>query len=116
MSGPALRSIRIVTILSNNNEFEIYYAFLEVPVLGDIVDNFRHGETDNLLCGIDFTSGRMLYAKGIQKGEHSLLKINHHPNTRAEFKSIIIYFLTLHKAFGSHRSLPIHRRPVLPGH
>ncbi len=92
MPGPALGSFRLVTILKNNNQVEIPYAFLKVPVRGNIADNFRHGETGNLLCGIDVSSGKILDARGIREGEHSLLKLKHHPDTKAEFRSLTVPF------------------------
>jgi hypothetical protein len=37
-------------------------------------------------------SGKMLEVRGIRKGEHSLLELKYHPDTKAEFRSITVPF------------------------
>ena len=63
MPGPALGTFRIVTVSrAVGAEISIPYAFAKIPVAGNITDNFYHGSTGNLICGIHVETGRLMTA------------------------------------------------------
>jgi len=83
MPGPALGTFRIVTVSRGDGaEIAIPYAFAKVPVAGNITDNFYHGSTGNLVCGIHVESGKLMIAWGAINGSHGqLVEVDKHPNT-----------------------------------
>lgn len=93
MPGPALGTFRLITFLKNNkNELNIPYALMKIPSRGNIIDNFQHGESGNLLCGIDVANGKILNAWGKRKAGFTLLPIERHPETKLEIRGIPVPF------------------------
>lgn len=93
MPGPALGTFRLVTLLQKyNNDVNIPYAFAKIPVRGNIVDNFQHGESGNLVCGIDVSNGRLMHGRGTGKGGRSVLRKEKHPDTQLVFTDFTVPF------------------------
>jgi Sugar-transfer associated ATP-grasp len=83
MPGPALGTFRMVTVSqAEGAEVAVPYAFAKIPVAGNITDNFYHGSTGNLICGIQVETGRLMTAWGANSGKHGqLVEVDTHPNT-----------------------------------
>jgi hypothetical protein len=83
MPGPALGTIRVVTILDGaRGDVLVPYAFVKITTSGNITDNFYHGSTGNLLGGIDISSGRIMCAWGMSDPQPGcLVQVQRHPNT-----------------------------------
>jgi hypothetical protein len=83
MPGPALGTFRVVTVSrAVGSEISIPYAFAKIPVAGNITDNFYHGSTGNLICGIHVETGRLMTAWGANNDTHGLLvEVDTHPDT-----------------------------------
>ena len=89
MPGRALGTFRVVTYLrkdsSDSSTVDIAYALAKCPVVGAINDNFHHGATGNLLCGIDINAGKFKDAWGRKQGQTVVSRILQHPDTGAVF-------------------------------
>lgn len=81
MPGHALGTVRIVTVIDQQDEVLIPYAFIKLPVSGQVLDNFSHGESGNLLCGIDVATGTMMSAFRRPRGRTLLERVDNHPET-----------------------------------
>lgn len=81
MPGDALGTVRIVTVIDRRHQVLVPYAFIKLPVSGQVLDNFSHGESGNLLCGIDVSTGRMMSAFRRPRGRTLLEKVDRHPET-----------------------------------
>lgn len=81
MPGDALGTVRVVTYRTRTDAVRIPYAFIKLPVTGQVLDNFSHGTSGNLLCGIDVTTGRMMSAFHRPAGKFILAKVDAHPET-----------------------------------
>ena len=93
MQGPGLGTFRLNTILRNNKQdVSIPYAFVRVPVRGQIIDNFQHGKSGNLVCAIDVETGKLFHGWGKREGEFKISPIKLHPDTKVEFTSISVPF------------------------
>ena len=91
MGKKALGTIRVVTYVFNNgSKVEVPYTFAKIPIGNSINDNFSHGDTGNLLCGIDPESGRMMKAYGKGQKKVSLTTFKAHPETGIEFEKVTI--------------------------
>ena len=66
MPFPACGMVRVVSYLNKNGKVSIPYAFVTIPSEGQIVSNFMHGYTGNLLAAIDVKNGELL--KGFRFG------------------------------------------------
>lgn len=93
MQGPGLGTFRLNTVLRNNKQdVSIPYAFVRVPVQGQIIDNFQHGKSGNLVCAIDVESGKLFHGWGKRKDEFKISPIKLHPDTKIEFTNITVPF------------------------
>jgi hypothetical protein len=86
MPGEALGTVRVVTVVDRKHEVLIPYAFIKLPVSGQVLDNFSHGQSGNLLCGIDVPTGRMMSAFRRPRGRTLLEKVTRHPETGAQIE------------------------------
>ena len=92
MPGPALATIRVVTIGSGKS-FVVPYAFAKIPVSGNLTDNFHHGESGNLLAGINVAAGTLMSAWGPARQKcGGLRRIEKHPETGAFFQGTPVPF------------------------
>jgi hypothetical protein len=91
MPGLALGTFRLVTLfLRKNQTVVIPYAFAKVPRRDKIVDNFKHGDTGNLLCRVDVENGKMMDGWGKHKGALSISRIDRHPDTLLVFREFTV--------------------------
>ena len=92
MPGPALGTFRVVTVSrAAGEEIAIPYAFAKVPVAGNITDNFYHGSSGNLICGIHVETGRLMTGWGASKAQHGqLVEVDTHPDTGIRFSGFEI--------------------------
>lgn len=81
MSGGALGTVRIMTYRYRDERIGVPYARLKLPVSGALTDNFKHGTSGNLLCGIDVESGTLMTAYGVSDGCVSISGHATHPET-----------------------------------
>lgn len=86
MPGGAMGTVRIMTYRHRDDSVTVPYAFVKLPVSGQVNDNFLHGSTGNLLCGIDVASGCMMTAYGVSPGAVTLESHDTHPETGAVIK------------------------------
>ena len=86
MPGRALGTFRVVTYLRKDSKtVDIAYALAKCPVVGAINDNFHHGATGNLLCGIDIKDGKFKDAWGKKQGQTVVSRVLQHPDTGVVF-------------------------------
>lgn len=83
MPGQALGTVRVVTYAQRDGTVVVPWAFIKLPVSGQVSDNFAHGTSGNLVCGIDVTAGSMTHAFGKKRGEQLMTKFTRHPETDA---------------------------------
>lgn len=76
--GPRLATARVVILVSSSGPI-IHRAVLRIPVGKNMIDNFQHGASGNLLGDIDIDSG--LIANVIGKNGTRLETIPAHPDT-----------------------------------
>ena len=91
MPGRGLGTFRVLTLLQKDkNSVKILYALAKIPVGGNIIDNFKHGESGNLLCGIDVANGKLLSVWGQLSDEQNISRIERHPDTHLLFEEFFI--------------------------
>lgn len=90
MPGPALGTIRIVTLLRQDRATDIIYAFGKAPRRGNLIDNFHHGRTGNLMMAIDIESGLCDDAWAANSHGPGLVRCERHPDTGVAFRSVRI--------------------------
>ena len=76
--GPRLATARVVVLVDDSGPL-IHRAVLRIPVGKNMIDNFRHGATGNLLGAIDVETGELFNFIG-RKGSR-LEPILAHPDT-----------------------------------
>ena len=89
MPYPACGIFRLVSYYSFNNECKLLYMFVTIPVKGQIISNFKHGQTGNLLLGVDMDTGSMTYAYGFNMN-NVIAKFKNHPDSHVPFESVEI--------------------------
>jgi hypothetical protein len=87
MPGLALGTFRLVTLLQRQSQtVTIPYAFVRVPLRVNIIDNFVHGETGNMVCQIDVEHGTLMEGWGKPQVEPGMHRIERHPDTQVVFR------------------------------
>jgi hypothetical protein len=81
MPGEALGTVRVVTYVDRQGLVSVPWAFIKLPVGGQVSDNFAHGSSGNLLCGIDVDTGTMMHAFSRRPGRVVMTKFDRHPET-----------------------------------
>ena len=81
MPGTALGTLRIITYIRRDGTVLAPYAIIKLPVTGQVADNFVHGQSGNLISGIDVASGTMINAFGRPRGKHLPTQFRTHPET-----------------------------------
>ena len=76
--GPRLATARIV-VLAFDSGAVVHRASLRIPTGANMIDNFRHGASGNLLAAIDIDSGRLYNVVGKRRGQ--LETVLEHPDT-----------------------------------
>lgn len=93
MPGRALGTFRVVTYLHKDSKtVDIVYALAKCPIVGAINDNFHHGATGNLLCGIDIHNGKFKDAWGRRQGQIVVSRVLQHPDTGSVFSGMDVPF------------------------
>lgn len=78
-----LSTIRVVTF-RKGNEIDVAAACLRIVVGDSEVDNFSHGESGNLVSGIDVASGRLITAIGSRtRSWPRMVDVPQHPASKA---------------------------------
>jgi len=81
MSSHGLGTVRAVTYLKGDDA-HLLAACLRIPVGRNDADNFRHGESGNLVAGVDPRSGRLLLAHGSRRTDWpDIVDVDRHPDT-----------------------------------
>lgn len=89
MPFPACGMVRVVSYLEKNGDVSILYAFVTLPSEGQIVSNFMHGFTGNLLAAIDVKSGKL--KKAFRFGSDQLMtSFDFHPDTKERIEGLEI--------------------------
>lgn len=76
--GPRLATARLVVLMTETGPI-IHRAVLRVPAGSNMVDNFQHGASGNLLAHIESDSG--MISRVIGKRQHGLELVSVHPDT-----------------------------------
>ena len=93
LPGDALGTIRVVTLLRPGEDSIMPYSYAKIPVPGNLTDNFHHGESGNLIVGIDVADGTMMSAWGTTNTQgRGMAEIEVHPNTRRRFRGTPVPF------------------------
>lgn len=91
MPGLALGTFRIVTYVDRRDFLSIPFAFAKIPRQHSLNDNFHHGTTGNLLCGIHISDGRLMDARGrIDPTTVFIERIERHPDSGFRFQDFFI--------------------------
>ena len=91
MPGLALGTFRIVTYIDRRDCVSIPFAFAKIPRRHSLNDNFHHGTTGNLLCGIHISDGRLMDARGkIDPTALFIECIEQHPDSGFRFQDFSI--------------------------
>jgi hypothetical protein len=91
MPGLALGTFRIVTYRDHSGTVSIPFAFAKIPRQHSLNDNFHHGTTGNLLCGIEIQSGRLMDARGKVDSNALLIeRIEEHPDSSFRFREFVV--------------------------
>jgi len=85
--GPRLATARIVVLMSENGPI-VHRAVLRIPVGNNMIDNFRHGATGNLLGAIAVDSGVIFNTIGKQGAQ--LAPVLAHPDTGEQITGTVL--------------------------
>lgn len=83
--GPRLATARIVVLVGETGPF-VHRAVLRIPVGTNMIDNFLHGASGNLLGAIEIDTGTIFNVIG--KKKHGLDAISMHPDTGQQITGI----------------------------
>ena len=85
--GPRLATARVVVLVSEDGPL-VHRAVLRIPVGQNMIDNFQHGASGNLLGAIDVDSGAVFNVIG-RKG-NALQAIPAHPDTGQQIVGCVL--------------------------
>jgi hypothetical protein len=75
-----LSTVRVITAMSAGGP-RVLFACLKIPTGDNVVDNFHHGSTGNLLDGIDVSTGVMGPAVGSARCDWpAMVEVTSHPD------------------------------------
>lgn len=80
----ALQTIRMITYFESG-AVETNHALLKIAVGTNLIDNYRNGETGNLIVGVDVLEGCLRQGWGAPENGVGLRKVTHHPDTGMAF-------------------------------
>ena len=104
--GPRLATARVVVLMSNNGPI-VHRAVLRIPVGQNMIDNFQHGASGNLLGDITIDSG--IIANVIGKRGNGLETIPAHPDTGEQIIGSIL------PDWQQAKELCVQAAPLFPG-
>ncbi|MCA1855389.1 hypothetical protein LE190_05550 [Massilia oculi] len=76
--GPRLSTARVVVLVTERGPI-VHRAVLRIPAGNNMIDNFRHGATGNLLGAFEVDSGEVFNAIGMRQGRPE--PVAAHPDT-----------------------------------
>lgn len=86
----ALSTIRVVSCLVNG-EPRIQYAVLRISVGENVIDNFTHGTSGNILAPVNLQSGALGRAVGSSdRGWPTIVEYARHPDTQQAIEGFVI--------------------------
>lgn len=89
MPEPACGAIRVISYQKKDGDTVFPFSFITVPVKGQVISNFMHGSTGNLIAGVDSSSGEL--KQGVGVGASGLMEsYSKHPDTNERFKDLRI--------------------------
>ncbi len=81
MPSGSLGTVRFLT-LSTDGDVRIFLAFLKIPTVDNVTDNYYSGRTGNLIAEVDLDSGRLLKAFGPRPDNPALIEeVVYHPDS-----------------------------------
>lgn len=80
----AVQCLRICTLLDADDQPHIFFAFLKVLANRNVVDNYDHGRSGNLLAFLSRDTGRIDRVIGPERGRIAAKSYSKHPDTGAE--------------------------------
>jgi hypothetical protein len=112
MSPPGtLGTLRVISCLPNE-EPEVLFAVLRIPVGANITDNFGHGLAGNLVAPIDIVTGELGVARGSTSRDWpTMVDVHVHPDTGATIPGLRVpcWPETRAMVLAAQRSLPAMR-------
>lgn len=85
--GPRLATARVVVLMTENGPM-VHRAVLRIPAGKNMIDNFRHGASGNLLGAIEIDSGVVSNVIGLNK--QRLERIAAHPDTGEQIVGCVL--------------------------
>jgi hypothetical protein len=83
----ALQTIRIITYIDHDNNFQVLYSLLKVICGNNIIDNLCHGALGNLSAVLDSHGGKVDYCYDILDRRKGFKKVINHPDTGLPFNN-----------------------------
>ncbi|MGZ8250315.1 sugar-transfer associated ATP-grasp domain-containing protein [Methylomagnum sp.] len=77
--GNRLSTVRLI-LIRQEEKYEVFMAFLKIPVGNNMTDNFSHGATGNMLGWVDIINGRIV--RVIPKLGINRIECEIHPDTQ----------------------------------
>lgn len=88
LCGPRSCTVRVVVIIDKHGP-QLLCAVWKIPTGNNVIDNFHHGKTGNLIASVDIASGKV--GQVIGQGPHGeFIEIQNHPDTNRSFKTATI--------------------------
>jgi hypothetical protein len=76
-----MSTVRVITVMCAEGP-RVLFACLKIATGDNVVDNFHHGSTGNLLAGIDVTTGVMMPAIGSARRDWpAMIEVASHPDS-----------------------------------
>ena len=85
-----LQTVRIMTFIDRDGECHLFYAHFKPIVGGNVIDNYDHGRTGNLLAEVSPESGTLEPAVRLAKSGMGLETVRTHPKTGLVFEGFQI--------------------------
>jgi|GEM_PF-4143652 len=90
MPPPACGAIRVISYQREDGEVDFPYSFITVPVKGQVISNFIHGASGNLIVGVNSNTGQIETGYGF--GNKGLIRpFEMHPDTNIKFNDLKIH-------------------------
>lgn len=79
LCGPRSSTVRIVVVISKDGP-KLLSAVWKIPTGNNVIDNFQHGRTGNLVSSVDVNTGEVKRVIG-QGEDREFIEVTQHPDT-----------------------------------
>lgn len=106
--GPRLSTARVVVLMTDDGPI-VHRAVLRIPAGANMIDNFRHGASGNLLGAVEIDSGVVSKAIGLNVASNRLEPVAAHPDTGEQIVGCVL------PEWEKAKEMCIRAAPLFPG-